>query len=322
MRVRNRWTSAAAAATLVVGGALASVAVATPASAALVPCLGEYVSLTITWSGNVTGSPGHDVVLISAGGVTYDPGGGESDTICITASAGATVWASGWANKISGGPGPDIIYGSEGPDSIWGGDGNDLIKGNGGVDRIQGGWGDDYLRGNAGGTNTVTLEKERIWGGPGNDCIAGGWGYEILSGEEGDDTILLGYDQRFNSLFCAPAEGDNSAAAVAFRNNLDGNGGAAAAGPGNDRVWGSNGVDDVNGDDGDDIVWTWNGNDTIFGGPGTDILQGGAGVDTVVGGGGSGDQVYGGTGAGDLTYGDSTDTCFPDTGPATQPCAI
>ena len=61
--------------------------------------------------------------------------------------------------------------------------------------------------------------------------------------------------------------------------------------------------------------------DSLWGDDGTDIVKGGAAVDTVSGDAGIGDQVFGGTGAGDTTYGDSTDTCFPDNGPATQPCS-
>jgi len=43
-----------------------------------------------------------------------------------------TVWSAGKGHWILGGPGDDVIYGSEGPDDISGGAGNDRVWGSNG----------------------------------------------------------------------------------------------------------------------------------------------------------------------------------------------
>jgi Ca2+-binding RTX toxin-like protein len=307
----------AATALLLGVGAGVAVAIATASPALAAVCWSENSTINVTSAGNWVGTAGHDVVVISANGATYNPNGG-SDSICITASLGTTVWFSGSGHLIQGGPGPDTIYGSNGVDHIYGGGGADLLKGNGADDYIQGDAGNDYLLGNSG--------VDTLIGYDGADCILGGPDGDFLYGGNGNDTLLVGYEFRYSATECAPAENDNSTAAQNFRNNLDAAGGGANGDDGHDRIWGSNGPDSliggVNSDgyDGNDVINGWRGNDTISGGAGTDILKGGYGVDWVHGEMGWFDAVYGGSDSGDLTYGDSTDTCYPDNGPATTPC--
>ncbi len=306
---------------LIAGAAAgAAVAVATASPALAAQCWGETPTIVANRATNIIGTPGHDVVEINAAGVTYTPNGG-SDFICIRTSAGSTVWAGGSGHLIQGGAGPDFIYGSEGNDVIFGGGGNDLLKGNGGIDVIQGGAGDDYIRGNAGGSIGVSQDAEKLRGNDGNDCILGGPGYEIITGGPGNDTILLGHEHRYSDTQCAPAENDNSAAAAAFRNNLDSNAGNANGEGGHDRIWGSNGGDGLSGDSGNDIINGFAGPDSIDDVSGIDVLKGGAGDDTIIDWDSvGGDQLYGGAGSGDRLHAHSTDTCFPDNGPATTPC--
>jgi Ca2+-binding RTX toxin-like protein len=62
-------------------------------------------------------------------------------------------------SPLSGGIGPDLIFGNAGNDTINGGGGTDLLVGGAGNDRITGGLGDDV-----------------IVGGTGNDILTGGGG--------------------------------------------------------------------------------------------------------------------------------------------------
>jgi Tol biopolymer transport system component len=77
--------------------------------------------------------------------------------------------------RIAGGPGADVIYGTQYAERI---------DGNGGNDRIFGNAGDDVIYGGAG--------NDAIGGGAGNDVIYGGAGNDILSGGAGNDTIYAG----------------------------------------------------------------------------------------------------------------------------------
>jgi Tol biopolymer transport system component len=77
--------------------------------------------------------------------------------------------------RIEGGPGADVLYGTQ-----YG----ERIDGNGGNDRLFGNAGDDVIDGGAG--------NDAIGGGPGNDVIDGGPGNDILSGGSGNDVIRAG----------------------------------------------------------------------------------------------------------------------------------
>jgi len=103
------------------------------------------------------------------------------------------------ADSMTGGAGPDRIYGETSPDSMDGGAGADFIQGDGGgdslsggdgPDRIFGGFGLDRIDGGAGndvldGGNAI----DRIHGGAGDDLIHGGTAHDYLHGEEGNDVI-------------------------------------------------------------------------------------------------------------------------------------
>ena len=49
----------------------------------------------------------------------------------------------------------------------------------------------------------------------------------------------------------------------------------ANGGPGDDKIYGAFGNDDLKGDEGDDLILGKSGNDEIWGGDGNDILVGG-----------------------------------------------
>jgi Ca2+-binding RTX toxin-like protein len=54
-------------------------------------------------------------------------------------------------DALSGGPGPQSIYGRGGDDRLRGGPGDDCLIGGGGADRLSGGPGSDVIRGGRGG---------------------------------------------------------------------------------------------------------------------------------------------------------------------------
>jgi Ca2+-binding RTX toxin-like protein len=302
-------------------GVTAAVAVGSPAMASHCDGYAPF-TIVVNSSGNWSGTSGNDKVLISANNATFNPVGG-SDIICITATGGTTVWSAGAGHGIFGGPGPDYLYGAQGDDYIEGNGGNDLIAGNGGADTIKGGSGNDYLRGLAGGT---WENPDHLSGDSGDDCILGGSGLNILLGGSGNDVLLIGYDHRYSSTQCAPADWDTSAPAQAFRDNVHSGGTPwtiADGGSGNDRIWGTTGVDSIQGGEGDDVIYGWAGNDSINGWGGNDSLNGGAGNDHLNGefnDGAHSDQLYGGSGS-DTLNGDSHDICYPEYGPATTTCS-
>jgi Ca2+-binding RTX toxin-like protein len=98
----------------------------------------------------------------------------------VTGSVDVTVQV-GATSSVTGGPGPDILFGGNGADTLTGGGGNDLLCGGNGPDTLSGGDGDDTLDGGRG--------KDRLSGGPGADRFAGGQGKDVavdLSSRDGD----------------------------------------------------------------------------------------------------------------------------------------
>jgi hypothetical protein len=94
------------------------------------------------------------------------PGGGAPKCDGKT----ATLWGAG---ELTGGPGNDVIVGSDGADDISGGKGNDLICAGAGNDTVSG-----------------ESDSDRILGGDGNDRLDGGTQGDAIQGQGGDDTIV------------------------------------------------------------------------------------------------------------------------------------
>ena len=176
----------------------------------------------------VNGNGGNDTVVIQAGdtGIDSIDGGVGQDTFTNTLAAPITLQAisnveivnggnraivgadgpqvfdlSGavtitGVTQIEGGPGADIITGSDGPNVILGGAGNDSINGLGGADTITGGGGNDSLANSIDGardTYRYTAEGESGPGVPGADTIA-----NFLPGVGGDVIDVAGIDANPN----------------------------------------------------------------------------------------------------------------------------
>ena len=75
-----------------------------------------------------------------------------------------------WLTVLDGGPGNDVIRGTDGPDRIDGGPGSDILYGNGGDDRL---WGDTQ-------NGDPVHDTDTFYGGLGSDDMIGGVGTNIF----------------------------------------------------------------------------------------------------------------------------------------------
>jgi Ca2+-binding RTX toxin-like protein len=133
---------------------------------------------TIVGSGGpITGTPGNDVIIGTAGAEKITGRGGD-DLICgrggddvVTAGGGDDrVWGSTGNDRLNGDGGHDQLFGEEGADILSGGGGNDQLSGGDGDDRLDDGFGNDELT-----------------GGPGNDRFAAGIGRDVCTDVEAGD---------------------------------------------------------------------------------------------------------------------------------------
>jgi len=177
----------------------------------------------------------------------------------------APAGGNGAACTKTGGPGDDILRGTNGPDVLCGKGGHDVLIGRGGRDILRGGAGPDVLRPGTG--------PDRNVGGPGGDTLsyadevspvavdlaiglATGRGHDVVSGVE----IVVGSFSA-DTLF-----GD-------AEDNL---------------IRGYRGDDTIGGRGGDDKLVGEGDDDALFGGPGDDTLNGGPGTDRCRQGSGAG----------------------------------
>ncbi|MGH6736016.1 MAG: calcium-binding protein [Methyloceanibacter sp.] len=223
-----------------------------------------------------------------------------------------TITGNDLDNRISGGLGDDIIQGGGGKDYLFGDAGTDTIVGGSSADYLWGGSGDDTLFGNTesdvlyGGTG-----NDKLFGGDGFDHFIGGPGVDEMYGGNDGDFFRLKGNESIDDTFRGGAGIDcmqlDGGAPVTLRNfdaqiseveAWDGNGlglfGTSGANTfnfaaidevkllpfidgmgGNDKITGSDFVDDLRGG---------SGNDTLKGGDGDDVLTGGAGRDVLTGG--------------------------------------
>jgi Ca2+-binding RTX toxin-like protein len=123
----------------------------------------------------------------------------------VTTLLVGVLLASGVALALTktGGPGEDVLRGTNGADRLYGGAGNDVILGLGGDDpRLLGGFGDDSIIGGPGDDSIWAMGIVRepyaekgsdvLWGNVGDDQLAGGLGPDRLSGGTGRDALYDG----------------------------------------------------------------------------------------------------------------------------------
>jgi len=185
---------------------------------------------------SLTGSGEEDLIL--GYGTNYIDAGSDDDTIL----------GGDGLNTLDGGSGNDNIEGGIYSDSILGGSGNDTIRGHDGNNTIYGGDDDDILH-----------------GGDLYDFIVGDGGDDLISGGAGDDTLHGGEEYDL----------------IAFSESNTISGGAGndvifGSIVGNDRIFGGDDNDFINGKSGNDTIFGEAGNDTLIGGEGDNTLNGGA----------------------------------------------
>ena len=138
------------------------------------------------------GGTGVDWALYNTGlasGITIDlyidnqvTGGGGVDTLHDIEN----VWATSFANSLTGNDFANELRGEGGNDWIWGNGGNDIVNGGSGDDAVAGGAGADDMIGGSG--------NDHLWGGTNADDFIFGnsWGDDwIWDFQSGSDKIDL-----------------------------------------------------------------------------------------------------------------------------------
>jgi len=202
---------------------------------------------------HVTGGTGANNVDLSAVTAALFPnlrevlvnGGAGNDTLRGSQLNDSCVYpCRGYAGRIEGGAGNDVLSGNGGHDDLRGGPGDDRLAGGAGIDSL---YGDDlYATTSPGGA-------DHLDGGADGDGLVGGTGVDTLIGGVGNDTLT----------------GDLGSATggTADRDTLNG-------GRGNDFLAGNGGADQIDGGIGNDET-TWyaeDGDDTVTGGDGSDSM--------------------------------------------------
>jgi hemolysin type calcium-binding protein len=173
----------------------------------------------------------------------------------------AVVGITDVTTNLNGGPGKDVITGSDG--------GADVIDGAGDEDAANGRGGDDTLL-----DGIADAAPNHLFAGAGDDVMRGGSGPDQIDGGEGFDTFT--YNDR----------GPDAASGVSVA--LAGGAATGAGAPGEndtlaaiENLQGTAKNDTLVGDDGANTIQGLDGDDTITGGQGSDLLSGGGGKDTI-----------------------------------------
>ncbi|WP_433827698.1 calcium-binding protein [Actinoplanes sp. CA-015351] len=223
--------------------------------------------------------------------------GTRNDSIVNKTGIRMTADGGSGNDSITGGSAADYLSGGTGNDKIWGQGGNDYVTGNSGNDRLSGGNGNDTVFGNTGhdGVNGDN-GRDLLGGGAGNDRFSGGAGDDVIGW---DDTDVSGAD---NDVYSGGTGFDLLDAYKyykhAVRIDIDGGADDGKSGekdnvrtdienilgsPKNDRIYGSNRGEYLDGGAGNDTIYGNGGVDQISGSRGADTLDGGAGNDELIG---------------------------------------
>lgn len=195
----------------------------------------------------INGTRNPDTIVVGATGVTLN-----------------TVFTPYTPHQIDNGfilrgkAGDDTITGGRGPDDLYGGDGNDILRD---------AWNGAYFDGGR-GIDLLDLGAEPANNHIGVDLLGGSIFLTVHQGLDADG-FLIG-----NS---TAVLGSNLAGRVTGIENL-------TTGSGNDLLLGTNGANVLDGGAGNDIFNGRAGNDTIFGRAGSDFINGGPGTDSLRGG--------------------------------------
>jgi Ca2+-binding RTX toxin-like protein len=182
--------------------------------------------------------------------------------------------------RLEGGAGNDVISGGGGPDQIWGACGSTADPCYGYSDTLYGNDGDDKLHG-GNMTPVFGIPQNTLFGGMGNDMLDGGTGHDQLWGGPGID--LADYSSRQVGIV---AWLDDKANDGTYGENdyihadVEGVQGGSAG----DTFYGNAGANWLKGGGGDDALYGMAGPDQLYGEDGNDSLDGGADTDNLYGG--------------------------------------
>ena len=191
---------------------------------------------------------------LATGGTVGDAAGDSYSSVewVFATDFADTITGDTANNRLEGRLGNDVLNGAAGNDRLLGGDGNDVINGGDGIDTILGQIGDDIIN-----------------GGAGNDFMIASSGSDTFDGGSEFDTV--------NYLA--------SSAGVTVNLQTGGTGGDATGDTYTniERVFGSQHDDVIDGSDNAD---------TLLGNGGADLLRGGLGNDRLIGGAGDDSYVF------------------------------
>jgi len=139
----------------------------------------------------IYGYGGHDDIYASDYADTISGGSGDDLIFAYDGrdriygdSGFDTIYGGAGNDTMSGGSGDDDLYGGSGNDKLFGDTGWDLLSGGSGHDTIEGGSGNDFIEGNGG--------NDVIWGGPGDDDLFGDSGFDLFEFADGDGFDVIG----------------------------------------------------------------------------------------------------------------------------------
>jgi Ca2+-binding RTX toxin-like protein len=210
---------------------------------------------------------------------------GDQDGNGLFGQAGDDTIRGGASGRLADGT-ADVLSGDQGDDTLVGGSGQDLatyaripvavvVDLASGTARGQGG---DKLS----GVEAVQGSRldDRLLGGPGGDLIGGSGGDDLVDGRGGADTVFYNDVRGPVRVELAPTLVASAQAGA----TEDGTGTGEAAGidvlRDVENIWGTNGADELHGDDAANRIRALGGDDLLFGYSGVDRLDGGDGEDS------------------------------------------
>ena len=284
-----------------------------------------YIAGTGTYS--IDGGGGPDALFFQspASGIVLNLGTTGAQSVggglgTMTVNSVEIVYATNYADKLTGGGGNDTLYGMGGNDQLDGGSGNDWLYGGSGDDTLTGGAGDDTLDGGDGNdTATYAAAKagvtvnlglagaqlvnaalgydtlvniENVIGSRYNDTLTGDAGNNLLTGGAGDDSLYGGSGSDTVN-YSAATSGITVNLGLSTPQKINDS-------EGTDKL---NSIENVIGSAYNDVLTGTSAANTFTPGTGSDMMTGGSGNDVFVFTNGldSTDSIDGGSGTDTIT---------------------
>jgi Ca2+-binding RTX toxin-like protein len=262
-------------------------------------CRGRPATIVGTGSHDHLEGTSDDDVIVGLGGRDVIEGRRGDDLIC-TGPGGFLDRDEDFIEwqRVTAGPGADIVIGGGSYDFLVGDDGDDRLRARGGLDQLYGKAGGDLLRDGAG--------RSSLYGGIGGDRLLGGRGPDVLAAAEaGRDRLQGGHGRDQGSAALAGAyiridlEAGVARGTVSDRDTVAGIEDLLGF-PGTRNVFIGDDADNrlivegfeqgarrdsiLIGKKGRDVIGGWFGDDLLRGGSGGDLLRDPGGSDRHVGG--------------------------------------